>query len=217
VSSLGRLVTSRPKQPGQDRLSCNWCGLTTAGYSTDALSLRYDAPPVARDTTLAGNVAAQVYANFDKPDAAIAVNVLDVAPDGTATAVANGQIRARDRAINPARSIYAPDGRLLDAYHPLTAAAQQAVDGVAAYDITLTPAAHVVPKGHHIEVRVSFTDNKYQLPASLLATMAGANMDVIHGGPAYASQITLPIITGPSLERRSSFGRGPAPIDRVTR
>ncbi|MDT7549048.1 MAG: uncharacterized protein QOE84_1442 [Actinomycetota bacterium] len=217
VSSVGRLVTSRPKQPGQDRLSCTQCGLTTVGSPTDALSLRYDAPPVTRDTTLAGNVAAQVYANFDKPDAAMAVNLIDVAPDGTGTSVANGQIRARDRAINPARSIYAPDGRLLDAYHPLTVAAQQPVDGVAAYDITLTPAAHVVPKGHHLEVRVSFTDTKDQLPASLRATMPGANMDVIHGGRVYASQITLPVITGPSLETGRTFDRGPAPIDRVAR
>jgi predicted acyl esterase len=215
VSTVGRLVTRRPSLPGQDRLSCTWCGLGPAAFPTDALSLRYAAAPVARDTTLAGNVAATVYANFDKPDAAIAVNLIDVAPDGSSAAVANGQIRARDRAIDPKRSIYAPDGRLLDAYHPLTAASQQAVDGVAAYNITLTPAAHVVPKGHHVELRVSFTDNKYQLPTPLLTSMAGANMDVIHGGKVYASEVTLPIITGPSLEKRSTFNRSLAPIDRV--
>jgi hypothetical protein len=67
------------------------------------------------------------------------------------------------------------------------------VTGTAEYDMTFNPLAYVVPKGDHVELRNSFTDPKYVLPAPLLAAVAGETMRVVHGGGG-ASFVTLSVI-----------------------
>jgi predicted acyl esterase len=207
VADVGSLRTQLPRADGTDQVSCIVCGMAPVGMPTDSAALRYETPPFTRDVTLAGNASARIWANFDRPDGAISLNLLDVAADGTATHVVDAQIRARDRAVDPKRSIYTKDGRLLDAFHPLTVEAREPVDGLAPYDLTFTPLAAAIAKGHHLELRVAFTDPKYVLPAPLLASMAGENMHVVHGG-LRASRITLSFITGRTTEPRQRYDRG---------
>jgi predicted acyl esterase len=213
VADMGTLSTRRPKAVGRDALLCAACGQGSVGAPSDALSLRYQTAPFAKDTALAGIVEGTVWATFDRDDGALSVNLLDVAPDGTATHIVDAQIRARDRVVDPRQSVYGAHGLLLDPYHPLTVAARRVVHGVDAYHLTFTPAARVIKKGHRIQARVAFTDPKFELPAPLLASLSGATMLVVHGG-IQASELTLPILTGPSVEKRASFDRGRAPIDR---
>jgi hypothetical protein len=197
ITDTGRLTTSRPRTAGHDALQCT-CGPSTAADPTDSLvvgdpaSLRYATPAFTRDTTLAGNAIARLQVDFDRADGTIAANLVDVSPSGAVTQIADAQIRARDRAVDR-RMSFSARGHLLDAYHPLTAAARQEVTGTAEYDMTFNPLAYVVPKGDHVELRISFTDPKYVLPAPLLAAMAGETMRVVHGGVS-ASFVTLSVI-----------------------
>jgi hypothetical protein len=206
VADVGSLSTKPPGAAGTDAVSCIVCGMAPVGMPTDSAALRYQSPPFTRDMTLAGNASARIWADFDRPDGTMSLNLLDVAPDGTATHVADAQIRARDRAVDVGRSIYADDGRLLDAFHPLTVEARQPVEGLGVYDLTFTPLAAVVAKGHHLELRVAFTDPKYVLPAPVLASMAGENLGVVHGG-AHASRITLSLVTGRTTSASQRYDR----------
>jgi putative CocE/NonD family hydrolase len=212
VADTGSMLTERPAAIGRDEMQCTVCGMTSDGSVGDNLGLRYLTKPVPRDTALAGVVEGTVYATFDRPDGAIAVNLLDVAPDGSAVHIVDAQIRARDRVVDWHKSLVTSSGLVLDPYHPLTVAARQVVNGVDAYHLTFTPAAWTVAKGHRIEARVTFTDPKFVLPANFLASMSGETMRVVHGG-IQASEITLPIVSGNAVERRSSFNRSAAPID----
>ncbi|MCU1594597.1 MAG: hydrolase, partial [Frankiales bacterium] len=178
---------------------------TDTFVAPDATSLRYDTPVFTRDTTLAGNAIAQLSVDFDHPDGTLSANLVDVAPDGSVKQIADAQIRARDRAVNPAMS-FSARGHLLDAYHPLTVAARQEVTGVASYSMTFNPLAYVVPRGHKVQLRVAFTDPKYVLPAPLLASMAGETMRVVHGGRD-ASRLTLSVITGRTSAPGESYDR----------
>jgi putative CocE/NonD family hydrolase len=195
AADVGALTRRRPASIGRDALQCQVCGMTAVGNSADGLSLQYQSEPFPRDTTLAGIVESTVWATFDREDGALSVNLLDVAPDGTATHVVDAQVRARDAAIDARQSLYAADGMVLDAYHPLTVEARQVVHGVQAYHLTFSPAAWVVSKGHRLVARVAFTDPKYVLPAPFLAASSGETMLVVHGG-IEASEISLPVVSG---------------------
>jgi predicted acyl esterase len=201
----------RPRAAGNDALVCAACGQSLDADPTDSISapdatsLRYDTPVFTHDVTLAGNAVAQIWADFDRTDGTLSANLVDVSPDGSITHIADAQIRARDRAVDRAKSVRAR-GHLLDVYHPLTVSARHEVTGMAEYDMTFNPLAYVVAKGHHVELRVAFTDPKYILPAPLLASMAGETMRVAHGG-GYASRITLSFITGPTADPGQHYDR----------
>ncbi len=79
----------------------------------------YTTAPFTTPTTLAGPIGATLYASSTTTDTEWVVQLSDVAPDGTATALTSGLLEGNQRALNSGMSWYAPDGKPLAALSPL--------------------------------------------------------------------------------------------------
>jgi len=71
-------------------------------------SVQFDSAPLAGDTVVAGSVRVHLHAILDEPDANFYVQLLDVAPDSTATLVKEGYLRASHRLSDESPSPIAP-------------------------------------------------------------------------------------------------------------
>lgn len=147
--------------------------------------LTYSTPVLSSDVTLAGPIMLDLDAATTgvagNPDLASVwpgalqlqppyhdtdwvVKLSDVAPDGRATLITAGYLRASHRAIDPARSGYV-DGELVSPYHPHTLAAlDPPVPGeVRNYKIEVWPTARTFQAGHAIRIDVYSADTPNHL------------------------------------------------------
>jgi uncharacterized protein len=203
VLTEGSLATSRPAVVGSDTLINGVkAGAPAKGLAPrpnfpapvdDSATLRYTSAPLTSNTLLAGPITAQLSAGFDRSDGALAVGLWDIAPDGTRTMITIGHLRASNRAIDPSRTEYGPNGIVIRPYHPLTLAAKQVISGTNSYLIEVETSSFVFQAGHQIRVTVGFAEPSTELPLILATEIEGETMHVVHGGPL-ASTITLPLI-----------------------
>ena len=151
------------------------------------LSSRFDQP-----TAIAGPITATLFVSSSAPDTELFVQLIDRAPDGTLLYLNRGMLRGSHRAIDTAKSQYAPNGQI---YRPWRVHEDRQLvlpGAVTEYLIDVFPVGHVFLPGHELVVKLHAPpaeDNDY---AYAQKTLAGAN--TLHFGPLRPSRLTLPII-----------------------
>ena len=128
-------------------------------------SLEFTAPPLAERLEILGNTRLVLELAADRPDAFVAVRLIDVAPDGSATAVARGFLNLTHR-----------DGR--EAPAALTAGKRYRVE------VQLTGTAYSFPAGHRIRLAISTAYWPILWPSPQAATLTLFTA---------ASQLLLPV------------------------
>src|SRR5262249_22989001 len=121
-------------------------------------ALTYTTAPFAQARTLAGPIAATIYAQANRSETEWVVNVEDVAPDGTSKRLTQGALIGSERALNGARS-WQVDGKTVMPYHPYTKAAAAPVlrGAVTRYDIEVFPTYSTIAAGHRLRVTINTT------------------------------------------------------------
>ena len=143
----GTLDRTAPIPPAAQPLAWGPAELagTTLTYTTPAL-------PSAR--VLAGPSAVHVEATTAATDVMLRAELSDVAPDGTATLVTWGSILGSLRSLDPERSWYAANDRLLRPFLSLTKETAVPANQRVGYDIPLDPTMWTVAKGHQLRLRL---------------------------------------------------------------
>lgn len=155
--------------------------------------LSYDSAPLTDDLVIAGPVQGNLSISSDAPDTDFTVKILDVAPDGTATLVTEGVLRARYRE-GLDREVFMKSGEIY----------QLKVD--------LGHIAWRFKPGHRVSVDISSSnfpqrDRNLNTSKSLYSGVQRniANNSVHHGG-LNGSNIKLPVISNwDALEKLSDF------------
>jgi len=136
--------------------------LTEAGPG----SLTYTTPPFTRSTVIGGPIDATIYATSTRPDTELVATLEDVAPNGTATPITTGALLGSLRAVNPADSWFAVDGRPLLPYHPYTLASARAVPvgRITRFDIEIRPTFAQLDAGHRLRLTLTTSDLPTLIP-----------------------------------------------------
>lgn len=149
---------------------------------------QFTLPVFDADVEFTGHGVANLYISTDKTDGVAFVYVEDVAPDGTATYVTEGQLRMLQRAIGdkkdaphndapnvPYHSFLAKDGM------PMTPGKVELIS------FDLFPVSYLFKKGHALRISISGADRKH-----FKNVQADAEWK-IHHSSQYPSAVVLPI------------------------
>jgi uncharacterized protein len=161
---------------------------------TGPTALTYTTAPMTSPKTLAGPVAATIYASANTTETEWVVNVEDVGPDGVSKPLTQGALLGSARAIDSARS-WTVDGSTVLPYHPYTSASAAAVvpGAVTKYQIEVFPTYATIAAGHRIRVTVQTTDFPHLMPTPpALLKLLGGTYQVQRSALA-PSSVTLPL------------------------
>jgi putative CocE/NonD family hydrolase len=157
--------------------------------STNAGSLLHETAPATHDVELTGTVTASLWISADRPDANVFAMLQDVAPDGSATYVTDGRIRASWRAEH---ELPWPEAdRTWHRGH--TADIQPLVPGEPVrVRFDFFPTSYVVAKGHRLRLALaSGIGATYDAPP----LAEGQQITVtVHSGPGRPSALSLPMV-----------------------
>ena len=177
-------------QPQWDQRLETGKGLT---YQTDAL---------AAPLTVAGPIGMHIWAGVtstpgtgglldpEHNDTDFVVKVSDVSPDGTATLVTQGYLRASHRAYDPNKSS-SLNGTLLAPYHLHTEASLDKTIPLLAptlYEIEIWPTAKTFGVGHRLRIDVASTDTPNHF------TLLKPSVNTLWRSDTYQSWIALPVV-----------------------
>ncbi len=172
-------------------------------------ALTYTTAPFTGNTVIGGPVDVTVFATSTRPEVELVATLEDVAPSGASTPLTSGALLGSLRALDPARSWFAPDGRPLLPYHPYTRESAQAVPvgAVTRYDIEVFPTFARLGAGHRLRVTLTTSDTPHLLPGpQQLAGLAGG-VYAVQRSAAAASFIEVPLVAAPD-ERLLRWGTG---------
>jgi putative CocE/NonD family hydrolase len=158
-------------------------------------ALTYTSAPFTRARTLAGPIAATIYARASSRETEWVVNVEDVAPNGTSKPLTQGALLGSARALDATRS-WQVDGQTVLPYHPYTKASAVPVRPgvVTPYAIEVFPTYSTIAVGHRIRVTVNTTDFPHLMPTppDLLKLLGGVYQ--VQRTATAPSSITLSLI-----------------------
>ena len=142
------------------------------------------------DPSLAPSWPGQLQVQPPYHDTDFVVKVSDVAPDGAATLVTQGYLRASHRAVDTAKSQFI-GGVNMAPYHPhlLAALDPPPADGTPrTYDIEIWPTAKTWETGHRLRVDIYSADTPNHL------ALLKPALNTIFFGPDNDSYIALPVV-----------------------
>jgi putative CocE/NonD family hydrolase len=158
-------------------------------------ALTYTTAPMERARTIAGPIAATIYASANTAETEWVVNVEDVAPNGSSKPLTQGALLGSARAVDVSRS-WQVNGRTVLPYHPYTKASAVPVRKgvVTEYQIEVFPTYATIGAGHRVRVTVQTTDFPHLMPTppQLLKLLGGRYQ--VQRTAAAPSSITLPLI-----------------------
>ena len=145
----------------------------------DALSVKFDAPPIASDVEIMGEPLCTLFISSSAlDDANLVVKLCDVAPNGASSLVSTGWLRASHR-----KSHEAPT--------PLRR------DEVYEVKIRMWPIAYRFKAGHRIRLSLSCSDFPHVWPTTEPGEVT------FHGGKSNPASITLPVAPRPDESRQT--------------
>lgn len=155
----------------------------------------YTSPPMTTATTIAGPIAAHIYATATTIDTQWVVRVDDVAPDGTSKPLTRGGLLGSLRVLDESRTWRTADGTPTLPYHPYTAAsAQPMLPGtLTPYDIEVFPTMATIAPGHRIRVTIGTDDAPALIPTITQTLQLIGGVYQIHRSPVAASYVELPL------------------------
>ena len=177
-------------------------GPSALTYTTDAFT---------SDRTVAGPVAATIYATSTRPDVELHATLSDVAPGGKATPLTSGALLGSHRALDKSRTWLAPDGRPLLPYHPYTRAARAPVQTgkVTRFDIALFPTLARVLRGHRLRLTLTTNDTAHviETPEQLLGLVGGVY--AVQRNASAPSSLQVPLAPAGAFSHCFAFTPGP--------
>ena len=171
--------------PAPSTADLRWAQPEEAGASLTTTSA-----PLDRTMSVAGPVSASVYASSTSTNLELIATLDDVAPDGTATKVADGSLIGSLRELDRAKSWFDADGHLIKPYHPYSHDEPLLPGQVQRFDIKMDTALHSVPAGHSL--RLTLTT---QAPASSCG-FGNAIGVVGPASPCYPTKPQVAALTG---------------------
>jgi predicted acyl esterase len=145
----GALTTARPtSNAGSDAIT--WAQPTTAGST-----LSYTTGPMPRGATLAGPIAASIYASSSNSNLELIADLYDVAPNGTSTRLSTGAILGSLNRLDQDRSWYDTTGLLVHPDHPFVADQPVPPGRVQRYELWLYPRLFALAPGHALRLTLS--------------------------------------------------------------
>ena len=152
----------------------------TLEWETEVLSMPMD---------FAGDIELQLDASITALDAAWMSVLYDVAPDGSATPLTGGWLRAMLREVNEKRSV--PGAPVLDCTNPVAVPVGETVT----YRIPIVPNARRLAAGHRLRIVLASDDQPKGAPTLLGFThtpIAQPSLNTVFS----SSRLLLPILTG---------------------
>ena len=186
-------------------------------------TVTYQSAPVAAGATIAGPIAATMYATSSNTNMELIASLYDVAPDGTATKITDGPILASQRQLDPANSWYDQDGLAVRPY--LAQVGDSYLTPKKAYrlDVEMTPIEWSIAPGDALQLTVTTQEPTSQCGGEVftiepcfnttpqLETLPGGTYSIL-AGSRYPSAINLPLLpymyfaTAPSTVTPTSGG-----------
>lgn len=168
-------------------------------------AVTYQSPPVAGGATIAGPIAATIYATSSNTNMELIASLYDVAPDGTATKITDGPILASQRELDPANSWYDENGLAVRPYLAQVGDSYLTPNRTYRLDIEITPTEWSIAPGDSLRLTFTTQEPTSQCGGEVftiepcfnttpqLATLPGGTYS-IQAGPRYPSAINLPLL-----------------------
>ncbi|MGH7748496.1 MAG: CocE/NonD family hydrolase C-terminal non-catalytic domain-containing protein, partial [Candidatus Dormibacteria bacterium] len=171
------------------------CSTDDRGIQSGPGALTYTTAPLAEDTVLGGPADVTVYATSTRPEVELEATLEDVAPSGVSTPLTSGALLGSFRALDTARSWFAPDGRPLMPYHSYTRASLQPVPvgAVTRYDIEVFPTFARLAAGHRLRLTLTTSDTPHLLPTPLQLTGLAGGLYGVQRSSVAASFLEVPL------------------------
>lgn len=233
AASAGGLSTTAPKTQSKNLISydhklqlCNrgfaqWTasigavattpfGLNCSGDARHAQkgAALFTSAPLDSDLRIAGPLSLTVRGSTQGKDGLFVASIADVDPaNNEVHSLSTGYLRMDSRAVDPAKSIKAPNGDLVQPFHPLTKGSELPVVAgkPETLNIEIFGVDATIKKGHRLRVIIRSNDSPSHLMVSVNEDFSGEQHVVID--PSSPSFLTLPI-TG---NMPASLSNGPAP------
>lgn len=122
-------------------------------------------------------------------DTDFVVKLSDVAPDGRSTLITQGYLRASHRALDAAKTTFAPNGDVIAAYHPHTFASLQPLGPQDTYEIEIWPTAKTFAPGHSLRIAIYSADTPNHL------NLMKPAINTIHHRAGLESWLNLPVLS----------------------
>jgi predicted acyl esterase len=161
-----------------------------AQLTTGKPVLAYATPALETPLRVWGPLSLTLYASSSQIDTAWYVKVADIKPDGSASRLTRGILKASFRATDPALS--APG----QPFHPFDRQELLEPGRIYEFQIELPPIFHTFKRGHRLQVHIASEDIEYnniqrQIDVMLLPWPVE---NTIHHDATHASYLTLPVI-----------------------
>lgn len=160
----------------------------------------YETPVLSADLYLNGPIQADIWIIATRSDAALAVRVDSVSPDGVATPITTGLMSARYRAVDNSRSRFV-NGVMIQPWHPFTAAsAQDVVPGKPTLvPVEIFPNAALIRAGHKLRIAISASNQAQGVWPLPNQANANGGTTVILNGAEHPSSVVLPVVPTSAL------------------
>lgn len=165
--------------------------LTTAS-APDEVS--YTTAPFRRATAISGPVTADLWASSTELDPDFFVQLVDVAPDGSASYLQRGLLKSSMRAVDPSRSDRTATGHVYRPWYSASAHQYVAPGTVEHYLVELWPVGWVFRPGHRLRVEVHAPPLVDSFYAYAPKGRAASVVTVLHDA-AHPSRVTLPVVS----------------------
>jgi len=146
----------------QRAVPCPEAGSRTQPCSQAAQGLRFTGPALTAEMSVTGHPVARLWVASTHPEQNVFVTLEDLAPDGSATIVTEGRLKASLRATRrpPYDTLGLPWQRSLESDHAPLAGAEPVP-----LHFDLLPLAYVFKAGHRLRVVINGSDSRERQPA----------------------------------------------------
>ncbi len=158
-------------------------------------ALTYTTAAFETPQLVAGPVGLTVYARASTSETLWVAYLDDVSPDGVSRPLTEGALLGSHRTLDPDKTWYLPDGRVLRPHHVSTrAAVTPVVPGqLTRYDIEVFPTAALIEPGHRLRLTLTTYDFPHLVPTRpARRALTGGVYQVRQGGES-PSQIVIPL------------------------
>ncbi|HET6907855.1 MAG TPA: CocE/NonD family hydrolase [Mycobacteriales bacterium] len=212
LGGSGVLSTTAPKSRASDSLQF---------APPQSSSLTYTTPAFKKGATLAGPISATITASTSGTNMDIITSLFDVAPDGTATQITQGNLAGSFATYNKSRSWYDANGVDINPY-PLYDQDRWLTAGKPVQlDITISPRVYSVAPGHKLQVVLTTMQDESKCGALLgvhpcfpspsqLRTFPGTY--TVLRGAGQQSTINLPLLPFGFFKPTGGHGAEPAGV-----
>ncbi len=163
----------------------------------EPMSLTYTMPPFKRDVNAVGPASLDVWASSTATTTDLVAILADVAPDGSANPVAQGQLRTSYPRFDLKRSLRDPrNGDIVEPYPDFSSQDPAAPGAVRRYHVEILPSGNHFAAGHRLRL--------YVVGTSIAQQGAPPAVDSVSIGGATPSRLLFPTIPSSSGKRHTN-------------